>query len=53
MGARLSVEESGVGGFDLVFPTRKMSRNVGVGFRALGRDAKSAGDGFECAGGRK
>jgi hypothetical protein len=53
-GARHSVEESGVGGFDLVFPTRNISKKVGVGFRVFGEDvARSEGEGFECAGGKK
>jgi len=53
--------ETGVGGvadFGLVFPMRKISRNVGVvdrvgfagGLRVVPR---SWADGFECAGGKK
>jgi hypothetical protein len=50
----------GVGGFDLGLAARNRSKNAGVddfgGFLAAWdglRAAKSAADGFECAGGRK
>jgi hypothetical protein len=49
----------GVVGLDLDFPTRKISKNVGVAARGdffvelREDDAKSAGDGLEWAGGRK
>lgn len=46
---------SGLAGFDLGFPTRNKSKNVGDGafLELLGEGGKSAGDGLECAGGRK
>jgi len=41
-------------GLDLDFPTRKMSRKVGVGdFFAFVEAAKSSGEGFIWAGGKK
>ena len=38
---------SGLAGFDLGFPTRNKSKNVGEGLELLGEDGKSAGDGLE------
>jgi len=49
-------EVCGDEGFDFDLPTLKRSRNVGeVGFfdAFAAEYAKSEGDGFECAGGRK
>ena len=50
----------GVVGFDLGFTARKRSRKAGADdlfgffwFELAARAAKSDGDGFECAGGRK
>jgi hypothetical protein len=52
------VDEAGVDGLDLDFPSRNRSRNVGVPAREDGLDVfegdiKSDCEGFECAGGRK
>lgn len=50
------VGAEGVVGFDFDLPTRKMSRNAGdEAFRGYvcTAGARSKGDGFECAGGRK
>jgi len=52
------VDEAGVDGLDLDFPSRNKSRNVGVparedNFDAFTCDVKSAVEGFEWAGGRK
>lgn len=47
---------TGVVGLDLDFPTRKISKNVGddfCGFFAFMEAAKSWGEGFICAGGKK
>lgn len=44
----------GVDGFDFDLPTRNKSKNGVEGFLVVGEaEAKSSGEGFECAGGRK
>jgi len=51
MGPNVDVTSAGL---DLDFPTRKMSRKVGVGdFFAFVEAAKSSGEGFIWAGGKK
>ena len=59
LGGPTSGVRGGVVGFDRAFPTRKISRKVGAAdlvpflYGAAAGDAKSEGDGFEWAGGKK